>query len=265
MADALEFRLASWRQLIVGHRQRQSDRNARCRGTDGLDRRPMGVDKAPSHPTRQPDIVLARREQPGVPAHGGHDVRLIDGARAAHHIAECIRDDGTKPRKPLYGHCALPAALIGEPPRGREVVEGHDRVDAACAQVYAQPAVMRECSQGDLAVSWLNPTPLDGEPVVVQTQSRDQVDVLFPAFPRITCVPGGFRTYGACGMLESPPIVVDVPALDLVCRGRRAPGEASGKRPTPSGSGHGRSSRSFCVLGSTVSLPDNGVTFLADD
>ena len=50
-------------------------------------------------------------------------------------------------------------------------------------QTLAQPAVMRERSLGDLAVSRLDAAPFDREPVIVQPETRDQFDVLLPPFP----------------------------------------------------------------------------------
>ena len=123
----------------------------------------------------------------------------------------------------------LPPAARGEPCRGREVVEGHHGGDAPLAARRADPAVVVECGDGELALGGLDPAPLEREPIGAEPHGCDELDVLGPPMQRIACVPARLGTAGVRVVLPRPPVVVDVAALDLMGRGRRAPEEAFGE------------------------------------
>ena len=81
--DALELLVAARGQLVVGHGEGQSDGHVWCGGADGVDGDAVGISQALAHRAGQRDVGLPRREHPGMPAHGGHDVGLVDCAGAA--------------------------------------------------------------------------------------------------------------------------------------------------------------------------------------
>ena len=113
------------------------------------------------------------------------------------------------------------------------MVERDDGINASVSQAQALAAVVLERGAGDLTVSRLDPAPLDREPVVVEAQAGDQVGVFLPAVPRVAAVSGGLGAAGAGRVLEGPPVVVGVAALDLVGRRGSPPREALGERPAP--------------------------------
>ena len=161
----------------------------------------------------------------------------------------------------------LPAPLRGEPERRREVVEGHDRVDAPLAQARrtgggsaparrgrSHPRPARCGSTRPRSGSCRGPGRRPGRrPPPSGSTSRRQS-------PEDSAQPEPRR------VLEGPPVVVGVAALNLVGRRGRPPGEALGERPSQFRPSHVRAlPLDLAVSSGTVSFPDNDVTFLADD
>ncbi len=264
--DALQLFLAARRKLIIGHGQGHPDRNTGCSGANRLDRHTVRGDEAGSDGAGEGEVLLSRREHPRMPAHGRHNVGLVECAGTCHDIAQRLRHDGTEPAESLDGQIGLPATLRSEPLGRREVMERHDRVHAALAEAEALLSVVRQRGPRELALGRLNAAPLHREAVVVEPERGHQVGVLFPAVPRVATVPGRLCAARPRRVLEGPPVVVGVPALNLVGGRRGAPGESGRERPSQSFPSHRRAPPA-CVgpLSGTVSFPDNDVIFLADD
>ena len=264
--DALELLLAAGSELIIGHGQGQSDRNPRCSGTDCFNRHAVRRGETGGHGTGEGEVLLPRREHPRMPAHGRHNVGFVESAGACHDVAKGFCHDGTEPAETLNGKVGFPATLRGEPLRRREVMERDDRVHASLAQPEALRSVVRQSGPRELALGRLNAAPLHREAVVVEPERGHQVGVLFPPVPRVATVAGRLGTARPRRVLEGPPVVVGVPALNLVGRRRGAPHESGRERPPQPFPSH-RLRPPPCVrpLGGTVSFPDNDVIFLADD
>ena len=129
VSPALELGLAALEGLVVGHGQGQAHGHPRRGTPDGLDGDPVPGDQVLRH---RPGLVLVRLagwEHAGHPAHDRHHVGLVDGAGPGHDVAQCAGHHLAEATEALDGGPALPPTLIGEPPRGREVVEGDHRID----------------------------------------------------------------------------------------------------------------------------------------
>src|SRR5690606_4037810 len=116
-----------------------------------------------------------------------------------------------------------PAALVGQPARGREVVERHDRVDPGLEERLALPGVVVERRRAVLAVLRLDAAPLDREAVVGEPEVSDDRHVLPPAVPAVAGVAARLAAPGAGRVLPAPPVVVPAATLDLVGRGGGPP------------------------------------------
>src|SRR5580658_1589020 len=103
------------------------------------------------------------------------------------------------------------------------MVEGDDGGDPTFVTPGADAAVVIEGGHGELALGRLDPAPLEGEPVGAETEIGHHVDVLGPAVKRIAAIATGVDATVARRVLPLPPVVVDVPTLDLVGGGRRPP------------------------------------------
>ena len=147
MPDALELLLTTGCELVVGHGQSQPDRDARCSGANRLHRHAVRRGETGGHGAGERQVLLARGEHAGMPAHGGHDVGLVDRAGTGHHIAQRLGHDTAEAAEALDGQIGLPAALGRQPPGRREVVERHHRVHAPLAEPEALAPVVRQCRQ----------------------------------------------------------------------------------------------------------------------
>ena len=87
----------------------------------------------------------------------------------------------TKRAKTSAASVGLPPPPIGEPGRGREVVECHDRGDAPLAAGRTDAAVVVERSEGELALGRLDAAPLEGESIGLEAHVRHELDVFGPA------------------------------------------------------------------------------------
>ena len=122
-----------------------------------------------------------------------------------------------------------------QPPRSatqRGVVKWwkrHDRVDAGVEQRLPEGEVVVDGGRGPLPRLGLDAAPLDREPVVVETELAHDGHVLGPAVPRVAGVAARRRHRGTGRVLERPPVVVPVAALDLVGCGGSPPAEPLGE------------------------------------
>ena len=130
----------------------------------------------------------------------------------------------------------FPPSTGRQPSGRREMVKGDEGDEPTFPAPRALPAIVLQCGDRPLVLFGLDPTPLDREPVGVEAQGREQVEIIRPPVPRVTRIAAGYRTWGPGRVLELPPIVVGVATLDLVGGGRRTPEESIGKR----GPRHGR-------------------------
>jgi hypothetical protein len=234
VADALELLLAARGRLVVGHGQRQADRHPGS-GAPGWPRRP----RCPGHEVGATRYERSLSVLPGgnIPACQPMVATMLGSLMVQARVMTSPSASATtaqKRAKRSTGVAALPAAPGRQPARGGEVVEGDDGVDAPLPQPGALAPVVLEGGPGELALGRLDPAPLDREAVVVQAQVGHQVGVLLPAVPRVAGVARRLGAARARRVLELPPVVVGVAALDLVGRRGRPPGEALGKaRPAP--------------------------------
>ena len=168
-----------------------------------------------------------------MPAHGRHDVRLVEVQARAITSPSASVDDVAEPSEALDG------GSLSQPPSAvsqRGVVKWW-KVTTGSTPRSRKPealaSVVVQGGPGDLALGRLDPAPLDREPVVVQAEPRHQIGILLPAVPGVAGVARRFRAAGARRVLEVPPVVVGVAPLDLVGRRRRAPGESRRERAVP--------------------------------
>jgi len=129
----------------------------------------------------------------------------------------------------------FPAAPVGEPPRSREVVEGHDRFDAVLATMRTDPPVVLESDGGPFTLGRLDAAPFERESVGAQPEVGHEVDVLGPAVKGVTGVPARFDAARPGVVLPSPPVVVHVRPFDLVGSGGHTPCELLGEGERPTG------------------------------
>ena len=101
VADALQSLLAAGSELVVGHRQRQADRDSGGGVADRLHGGAVAGHQIGPDPVGEVLVGLAGWEHPGVPAHGGHDVGLVDGAGPGHHAAELLGHHAAEAPEPL--------------------------------------------------------------------------------------------------------------------------------------------------------------------
>ena len=125
----------------------------------------------------------------------------------------------------LGGVGRLPPAAGGEPQRGREVVERDDGEDPVAVTGRAQPPVVLERRDGELAFGRLDAAPLEREAVRPEAHVGHELDVLAPAVERVARVATRLERARRRVVLPGPPVVVDVAALDLMGRRGDAPGE----------------------------------------
>ena len=138
---------------------------------DGLVHGEMS-DKVVLHP--------GRRRPEGV-AHDADEVELVDGAGPTDEIAEVGCRPGDETGEDIGSVRSLPPTPVGQPGRGREVMERHDRGDAALAAGCTDAAVVVERSDGELALGGLDAAPLEGEPVRLETHVRHELDIFGPS------------------------------------------------------------------------------------
>ncbi len=171
----------------------------------------------------------SRWEVPGEIAHERDHVRLVQRARHADEIAERLHRPLAHPGEALRRVGRFEGTPLGQPPRRREVVEGHHRHDATLLATSADASVVIERGGRELTLGRLDPAPFDGETVRTQPKPRDQFQVLRPTVPGVAGVAARLDTRGVGIVFVAPPVVVDVAALDLMRGCRGTPDEAVGE------------------------------------
>src|SRR5580704_17365131 len=120
----------------------------------------------------------------------------------------------------------LPSSPVGEPGRGRKMVERHDWGNAPLAAGRADAAVVVERSEGEFPFGWLDAAPLERESIGLKAHGSHELNILGPAVQGITGVATRLGASRVGVVLPGPPVVVDVAALDLMGSGRCAPDES---------------------------------------
>ena len=215
---------------------------------------------------RERDVRLARREHAGVPAHGRHDVGLVDGAGARHHVAQAPRSTAAqnRPKRSTAPSLSQPPCAVSQ----SGVVKWWNVTTGSTprpAQPEALAAVVGQRGAGDLPLRRLDAAPLHREAVVVEARPATRSASSSQRSHESQASPDDSMQPEPGVVLELPPVVVGVAALDLVRRRRRAPCEPPRERPSRSVPTIDVSPRWCWFPGGTVSFPDDGVTFLADD
>jgi hypothetical protein len=131
--------------------------------------------------------------------------------------------------EPVGGSVGVPAALLGEPVRRREVVVGEDGCDAALVAGGEHPAVVVELGPGEPALLGLDPRPLDRQAVGVEPCVGEELDVLGVAVVTVAGIARGLGEERVGGPLGGPHVGGAVPAFDLVAGGGGSPEEPFGE------------------------------------
>src|SRR5262249_12091508 len=118
-----------------------------------------------------------RKEAPAIPELGD-DVRLVQRADPADEVTEVRGGAAAETREAQRGLGLGPAAARRDPARGREVVKGDDRQDAALAAGGAHAPVVVERGARELTVLGLDAAPLQGEAVSAEAEPGEQVEVV---------------------------------------------------------------------------------------
>ena len=118
-------------------------------------------------------------------------------------------------------------AAVGEPDGVGEVVQRDEGLDPARARRPHHVAVVRQRALVEAPRLGLDATPLDGEARRTVAELARQLEVRLVELPLPTRLPRGVGH--PPGQLRAPPVVADVPPLDLMGRRRRAPVEPLGK------------------------------------
>lgn len=115
----------------------------------------------------------------------------------------------------------LEGALLLEPLRVREMVQGDKDLDALRAQPLQFVNVVRKCRLVALSFQGLDAAPFDGHAVGLVSGLGEKVDVLAVEVPVI----GGLAGLGEVRvvLLLAPMIGVDVVPFDLIARRRASP------------------------------------------
>ena len=223
------MRLAAIGRLVVGHREREPDRDPRRPGPDGLDGQAVRDDEDGGAAIVQRFVDRPGREHPHLMRHAGDDVRFVDRAGPTQDRCEPLGRPVTELAEEVGGVGLGPSALVRQPSRGREVVEGDDRLDAVLEQRLAEPYVVVERRGRPLALLRLDAAPLDRESIGGESELGGDRHVVAPAVPRVAGVTARLDARAVGSVLPLPPVVVPVAALDLVGCRRRPPLEAVGK------------------------------------
>ena len=151
-------------------------------------------------------------------AEQGEYVGLVNGDDPGHiveDLADAVDVAGEEPGRAGPRN----AALGGEPGRGGEVVERHQRGEAVLVAGVDHVAVVEELGAGEAALDRLDAGPLDGEAVGVQPSLGRQADVLAVAVVGVAGVAGALlehRVARTGRVLGGPEVRGEVVALDLM-------------------------------------------------
>ena len=171
-------------------------------------------------------VLLAGREDADDIAHQRQDVRLVDRAADRDEVADVRDRPLAVPGEAVDDLGRLPTAEGREPARIREMVERHHRLHALRVTLAQHPPVVVERGDRELAVLGLDPRPLDREPVGAEAVLAHERDVLGVTVIAVGAVARGLEARRVGLVLERPPVVVPVAALDLMRGCRHTPNEA---------------------------------------
>ena len=175
--------------LVVGHGERQPDRR-RPGAARGSPRRPCrcAATKTSLARRRRSRVALPGREDAVEMAEGRHDVRLVDGAGAADHVAECAAARSQKRAK------ASAVAGSVQPPRAatqRGVVKWWNVTIGSMPALVAgraHAAVVIERGARELAFLGLDAAPLEREAVGAEAEIGAEADIFGVAVPVVAGV-----------------------------------------------------------------------------
>src|SRR6476620_4905551 len=119
--------------------------------------------------------------------------------------------------------------LLREPMGRREVVERHDRCEAAGEASVDDRLVVRERFLGELPFDRLDARPLHGEAIGVEVHPGDEVEVRLPQLPPVRRLARRLTADRGRHVLEEPRVARDVVALVLVTGGGDSPEEVGGE------------------------------------
>lgn len=140
-------------------------------------------------------VGLSWSEDPAQVAELGDDLRLVDRQPAIDAV-QPFKQDGGVFTEPLSAAARLPAALLLQRFREVPVVQSRHRSNVSLAKPVDQTLV--EVQTGEVEFSsaiWEDPGPGNGEPIRLDTEVREQVDIVAPAVE----VVAGDRTRTAIG------------------------------------------------------------------
>ena len=187
--DVLEHLLGRVAQCLptlgrgdLRHGEREADREVPRTGAQDVDGEPVGAHHRLVHRRVAREVVLDPRRVLALEVpHDGDHVRLVDGAGPSDEVAQVGRRPLDEAGETLGGVGRLPSTAGGEPQRGREVMEGDDGDDPVAVAGRAQPPVVLQRGNGELAFGGLNPAPLQREAVRPESHVGHELEVLAPA------------------------------------------------------------------------------------
>ena len=179
------------------------------------------------HHQRPAVVALAGRPDALGPAAEGQHLGLVHRAPPVHLAAELAGAEARERDEARDGLGVLPAAPIGDPQRVGEVVERDERREPAPAQRAEHRVVVGDLGGIEAVGRGLDPAPLERQAVHAVPVGGGQRPVLVEALVVEAGVAAGTAVArGAGSLLEAPPVVEPVAALDLVRRRGGPPPEA---------------------------------------
>jgi len=221
-----------WLQGIEDLRRlRQSHLRAPIQFVDHAVSGGVGLEQVAEHAKAQTPRLYPRRVFAEQVPQGGVDARLINGAPQRHQTAQLVNGVAHKTPEVADDGWVAPAALPGEPQGRGEVKEGYHRLDTPLPQTGQDLSIADDGCRIESALLWLDPAPLDREPMGVMSHPGHKVEIALGVAPPVTGKPAAVAVPdGAWLLLKGPPIVVRVVPLHLM-RGRGcAPQESLGER-----------------------------------
>jgi len=154
---------------------------------------------------------------------------LVDGAGVTNAVAQSLRRAVTVALEQDGKTLGRDTALVVQPLRHREVVEGNDRDHAVLVAGVEDAAVVGELGAREFALGRFDARPLEAKPERVEPKACEHRDVFAVAVIEVTRVAGRFTGGRGLDVLPPPPIGVRVAAFGLVGRDRGAEEKAVGK------------------------------------
>ena len=177
----------------------------------------------------QAPLPAAHGQDTGAVQHG-HEIGFVECADPRQQVAQALRGRSGELGEPGGSVHPRPPAAPGHPPGQGEMVVGDDRGHTPFETGLDHAAVVVQGCPRDVAGLGLDAGPLQREAVRVETEFRQQSDVLAVAVVVVAGVARRLHEGGMLGPLEGPDVGVDIAPFDLVTGSRRSPEEAVGKR-----------------------------------